>query len=285
MTRRWQSSLGLGSALLLGWSLAAGPTAAQEGPFVLRVASLSQWSVEQQRRALPELAAAVERGVVDRTVFQWQRGLIARESLAPKPYAALAGPDAEALGGRGSFGLAALRPSRGPAAWVELDVVAPGLKPDDVLVLQIGGELYTIRQVLESVFVRRADGGLTAVPLSPRALVPGPGVPVWRAPFGRPAPPAAAAAFHRGPEGLELLVLRSEVETTTNGALTASGPADAAPHPGSGIGDWREGDRLYVRLTAAQLRAGVPGLVLGWKDRTLRPDPDGLEQPRASLLR
>jgi hypothetical protein len=285
MTRRWRSSLGLGVALLLGWSLAVLPAGAQPGLFVLRVASLSQWSVEQQRRALPELAAAVERGVVDRPVFQWQRGLIARESLAPKPYTVLAGPEAEALGGRGSFGLAALRPSRGPAAWVELDVTASGLKPDDVLVLQIGGELYTMRQVLESVFVRRADGGLTAVPLSPRALVlPGPGIPVWRAPFGRPAPAAAATAFHRGPEGLELLVIRSEVETTTNGALTASGPADAAPHAGSGIGDWREGDRLYVRLTAARLQAGVPGLVLGWKDRTLRPDPDA-EFPRASLAR
>ena len=48
-------------------------------------------------------------------------------------------------------------------------------------------------------------------------------------------------------------------------------------------GDWREGDRVFLRIPAAALAEGWPGLVLGWKDRTLQTDPN-LEFPRRSAL-
>ena len=61
--------------------------------------------------------------------------------------------------------------------------------------------------------------------------------------------------------------------------MTASGPADTVPL--GTVGDWRDGDRVFIRVAAATLARGTSGLVLGWKDRTLRPDPDG-EFPKRS---
>jgi hypothetical protein len=40
---------------------------------------------------------------------------------------------------------------------------------------------------------------------------------------------------------------------------------------------------MFLRIPAAQLAQGVPGIVLGWKDRTLQTDPDA-EFPRRSSL-
>jgi hypothetical protein len=81
--------------------------------------------------------------------------------------------------------------------------------------------------------------------------------------------------------GLGLLVARSPLWDIRNGDLTASGVADTVPLSG---GDWREGDRVFVRVSAAVLARGAPGLVLGWKDRTLRTDPDAEFPRRSSAL-
>jgi hypothetical protein len=271
---------------LLGLALAVlvGQAAAESGPAQLRLALLSQWSIQQHRHAWPALAGALDAGVVDRLVFQWQRGRIQRESLVTKPIRGLVAAEAEGLGGRGSVRLAGVRAPSGPAAWTDVALGGP-LGPGDVLVLEIGGELNTVRQVLESVFLVGPGGELTAVPVSPVALTGTPGVPVVSAAPGNVLPPDVAARFRRVADGLELLVVRSRVATIVNGAMTPNGPADASPNPGSGTGDWREGDRVLVRLTAAWRAAAPPTLVLGWKDRVLRPDPDGMEFPRASLSR
>lgn len=37
-------------------------------------------------------------------------------------------------------------------------------------------------------------------------------------------------------------------------------------------GEWRPGDRLFVRIPAATLQAGAPGIVVAWKTRTYLPD-------------
>jgi hypothetical protein len=233
---------------------------------------------------LPALGRALDSGVVDRVVFQWQRGRIQRESLVTKPIRMLVAGEAESIGGRGGARLDGVRPPSGAAAWTEVALGAPP-GPGDALVLEIGGELNTVRQVLESVFLVGPGGELTAVPVSPVALTGAPGVPVVSAAPGNVLPPDVAARFRRVADGLELLVVRSGVATVVNGAMTPNGPADASPSPGSGTGDWREGDRVLVRLTAAWRAATPPTLVLGWKDRVLRPDPDGMEFPRASLSR
>jgi hypothetical protein len=52
---------------------------------------------------------------------------------------------------------------------------------------------------------------------------------------------------------------------------------------GLGGGDWREGDRVFLRIPAAQLDRGLAGLVLVWKDRVLQTDPSS-EFPRHSAL-
>ena len=122
--------------------------------------------------------------------------------------------------------------------------------------------------------------GLVEVPLARTALIPGAGVPVVAAPFEQPLPPALAQRF-REVAGVGLLVVRSPLWDVRNGDNTASGPADTVPFSG---GDWREGDRVVLRIPAA--RAGprrAPALVLGWKDRTLQSDPDS-EFPRRSAL-
>jgi hypothetical protein len=65
-----------------------------------------------------------------------------------------------------------------------------------------------------------------------------------------------------------------------NAGRTVNGFADIVTLGG---GDWREGDRVFLRIPAAALDRGLPGLVFGWKDRTLQTDPSA-EFPRHSAL-
>ena len=261
----------------------ATPGGAQSPVGTVRVALLPQWVVQQHRATdgtpSAELRQAVDGGVVDRTVFAWQRGVIQRQALVSKPIRVLPEPEAAALGGRGRFDLAAIRPPTGRAAWTEVDVTRPAPGADDVLVLEIGGERNTVSQVLETLFAVDAARGLVPLPLARPALIPGTGVPVVTARFEQPLPPGMAPRF-REEGGLGLLVARSPLWDIRNGDTTASGPADTVPLGG---GDWREGDRVFVRIPAAALTQGTAALALGWKDRTLRPDSDA-EFPRRSSL-
>jgi hypothetical protein len=251
---------------------------AQAPSGVLRLALLPQWTV-QQHRGQPALREAVERGVVDRTVFAWQRGVIQRQALVTKPIRLLADPEASALGGRGQFSLVTIRPPAGRAAWTEVEVSRSAPRSDDVLLVEIGGERNTMTQVLETLLVAGPTPGLVEVPLARTALSRGAGVPVVAAPFEQPLPPALAQRF-REVAGIDLLVVRSPLWDVRDGDVTPSGPADTVPFAG---GDWREGDRVFLRIPAAALDRGAPSLVLGWKDRTLQSDPD-MEFPRRSAL-
>jgi hypothetical protein len=273
--------VGLAAVLGVGVGLPSGQAQAPAG--ILRLAFLPQWAIQQHRGAggalNPALREAIEGGVVDRTVFSWQRGILQRQALVSKPIRLV--PDAEAgpLGGRGRFTLAAVRPPTGRAAWTEVEISRSEPRADDVLVLEIGGERNTERQVLETLLEADPARGLAEVSLARVALIAGAGVPVVTAPFEQPLPPRMAQRFHEG-TGMGLLVVRSPLWDIRDGALTASGPADTVPLGG---GDWREGDRVFLRIAAAALDRGLPGLVLGWKDRTLKPDPD-TEFPRRSAL-
>jgi hypothetical protein len=250
---------------------AAALAGAQPAAPPLRIALLSQWVVNQYAAEAPELATALDAGVVDGTVFAWQRGRISRGALVGKPIRALAGVEAEALDGRGEFRVIAVRPPSGPSAWTEVDVLPRTARPGDVLVLEIGGELNTVSQVLARLLVGAGDGRLLERRLAPRALFASPGVPVVRVPFGRPVALSRAVAFQGGPP-LDFLVARSPIETIVNGTVTPSGPADVSPIQG---GEWREADRVFIRVPLASLQTGVPPVVLAWKDRVYRQsDPD-----------
>jgi hypothetical protein len=242
-------------------------------PLTLRLALLSQSIVDQHRASwlsapgrpmradfLPALSA----GVVDRAVLRWQHGVIQRSALILKPIRAVAGDEAVALGGRGSFQLGAVRPPRGAAAWTEIDVEALSGAPDDVLVLEVGGEINTIRQVLGTLFVFPAGRSPEEWRLVKPALYPGAGVIVIQAQFGLAVSRPDAPGLFRGPEGLGALVVRSLVPTVTENAQTTNGAADLSPVEG---GAWREGDRVLLRIPLGALQGGVPPLALGWKDR------------------
>jgi hypothetical protein len=266
-------ALGLTALLAVAQAADAQPTGG-----TLRIASVTQWVVNQHRAAPAELRAALDGGVVERVVFWWQRGVIQRTALVPKPVRVVPEPEATPLGGRGDFHLAATRPPAGGAAWAELDILARSARPDDVLVLEIGGELHVVTQVLETLWVVPPWAPVQTLALGRTAVVAADVVPVVSARFGLPVAPGSVA--FRGAGGLEFLVARSRVPTVVNGATTVNGPADVAPH---GSGEWREGDRVYVRVPLASLRAGAPAVVLGWKDRVDRVDPDGDEKRRAGL--
>ncbi len=270
--------------------LAVGPLAvgAQTAPLTLRLALVPQWSVNQHRSSwsvqsavTPELRQALDGGVVDRAVFWWQRGLIQRSSLVLKSIRVLSPEEAAPLGGRGAFDLS-VRPAAGASAWTQIDVIPRG---GDVAVLELGGELNTITQVLETVLLVPPDGPIQSVALARRAIIQGVGIPVIATQFGLP-PAVPPTAFGRV-GSLEFLVARSLIESLTNGDTTTLGPADRAT---TNVGDWREADRVFIRVPAAAFQGGTPGLVLVWKDRVLKPDPDGgqfdmrrsrLELPRA----
>lgn len=274
-----QRSLGLAFVLAL---LVAGtaPAWAQPPTASVRLAALLQWVVNQHRQAVirapgqplaPEFRSALDGGVVDRVVFWWQRGAIQRRSLVAKPIRVLPAAEATALGGRGDFELVSVRPPAGGSAWTEVEVGLRSAGTDDVLVLEIGGELHTIAQVLESLFVAVPGDGLRELALARRAVIPGDGVPVFALPFGEPVVLAGGPPPFRGVAGAEFFVARSQVEVIENAAVTTNGPADLAGVMGAGR-DWREADRVFVRIPVAALRTGAPAVVLGWKDRTFRSD-------------
>jgi hypothetical protein len=274
ITVRCLAVLGLWLVTAFGMG-AAVSSHAQAPPPVVRVALLPQWVI-QQHRSLPALAEAIEGGVVDRTVFAWQRGVIQRQALVSKPIRVV--PDPAPLGGRGRFDVT-VRPPTGRAAWTEIEVHQASPSADDVLLLEIGGERNTITQVLETLLVAEPGRPLAEISLARPALVPGAGVPVVASTFDAPLPPAMAQRF-RQEAGVDLLVVRPPLWDVRNGDITSSGRADTVPFSG---GDWREGDRVFLRITAAKLGQGVPGFVLGWKDRTLQNDPNA-EFPRRSSL-
>jgi hypothetical protein len=249
----------LGLALVLALVL---PAAAQApgAPVTLRLALVSEGAVSQQA----DLAGALQRGVVDSAVVGAGGGTIPRASLLAKPIRAVGGPEGAGLGGRGELVVVAVRPPTRAAVWTEVDVATGSAGPDDVLVLEVGGELNTIGQVLDAIFVEEPGGRLTQLPVEPVALVGGRGVLALPAPFGRPVTRSDLRTRFRSAGSVDLLVIRSLVEVMVDAATTPRGRADASPH---WAGEWREGDRLFVRLPVAALRAGPPRLALSWKDR------------------
>jgi hypothetical protein len=273
--------VGAGLAFVVSLSLGAlgGTGALAQDTVTVRLASLAQWVLEQHGTATPALVRALEAGVRDRAVFWWQRGRIARSSLAPKGVRLLVGEEAQALGGRGDPRPVALEYPRGSSAWTTVTLAGPGA--DDRAILEIGGEMNTVRQVLETFAVLGSDGALVRVALSVPSLVPSPGIPVTRR---LPGPLPAGLPFGPVPGGIEVAVVRSTVDAVPDGAVTPGGLADAAPHPGQGSGDWREADRVLLRVPLAPATAPV-AIVLGWKDRVLRPDPDAEFPVRAALPR
>jgi hypothetical protein len=234
-------------ALILALAV-PGAALAQGAPATLRLALVSEAAVRQQRD-LPGALGSVQPGL-----------------LLTKPIRAVSGPEAAVLGGRGDFAVVAVRPPAGAAAWTEVDVVARSDQPDDVLVLQVGGEVGTVGQVLDAILVEGPGGRLAELPVEPVALIAGRGVLALSAPFGRPVTRADAGTRFRGAGGVQFLVIRSLVETLVDATTTPRGRADASPH---WAGEWREGDRLLIRLPVAGLRAGPPRLVLSWKDRVV----------------
>jgi hypothetical protein len=283
VSRGVRAPMGLSLSAAVGWVLLAGlaltlgviatlPARAQAPPAVVRLALLPQWIIMQHRgpggALTPDLRAAIDGGVVGRTVFAWQRGVIERRPFF-KPIGLVPEAEAGTLGGRGRFTLTAVRASTGASAWTEVEISRTSTGLDDVLLLEIGGERNTETQVLETLLVAEAGHELVEVPLARTALVTGAEVPVVRARFEQPIPPALAGQFH-DEAGMGILVVRSMVETVWNAARTVNGPADVAPLGG---GDWREGDRVFLRIPVAALERGLAGLVLGWKDRILQTDP------------
>lgn len=251
----------------------------------IKIALLSQWSVNQHRSGwhgtlVPAFLTALEGGVVDGAVFWWQRGAIQRSSLVEKPIRVLSGPESTSLGGRGEFELVRVRGPRASSAWIDVDVVPRTDQPDDVLVLQIGGDSNVLRQILETLLVVSKDGVLSELRLARRSLIPGEGVPVIVAPPDRSVPPRGT--LFRGTNGVEFLVLRSPVDAVPYGGVTPNDRADLAFPQG---GEWREGDRVFVRMSPAVVRGIAPAIVLGWRDRVVRPDPDPPEPLRRQSSR
>ncbi len=263
MQHRWRLAA---AAAAVALALVA-PAPAQTPLPPVRLALLSQWAVGRHGAAGEELLAGLDR-VVDAPVFAWQRGRIPRSALVGKPIRTLPAAEAAAVGGRGECAVAAVRPPAA-TAWTEVDLVPRPGDVDPVCVVEVGGELNTVFQVLARVFVR-GPGGLEELPLARRAVFGRPGIPVIRVPFGRPVVVPAGVRF-AGVPGLDLLVARSPIETIVDGAITPAGPADLSPIQG---GEWREADRVLIRLPLATLRAGAPGLVLAWKDRVPQEQPD-----------
>jgi hypothetical protein len=266
----------------------AGGADAQPARATLRVALVPQWVVNQHRVApslasrgtvSPQLARALDGGVVGRIVFWWQRGVIHRDSLVWKPVSLLDGEEAAALGGRGSFDLAQVRPPAGGAAWTEVEIAARPGAPAEVAVVQLGGELAPLRQVLDSLHVLAPDGSLTELELARRALVPGAGVQIIAAPFDRPVMVPDARGLFQGSGGLEFLVVRSQVEVSPGAEATPNGFGDLSAFS---AGAWREGDRVLVRVPMPPPAAGLAPVILGWRDRLFRPDGGDVNELRRS---
>jgi hypothetical protein len=217
-----------------------------------------------QGPAADQFARALEHGVVNGPTFEWDRDHIARSSLLLKPIRVVSGAEATALGGRGEFALVAVRPPAGTSAWTEVLVASGGPGDDAVLVLEVGGEVSAVAQILESVLLVPAGGGVERLFTASRGR---PGVPVIRVARGQPIP-SSAGSDPWGADGVAFLVARSPVEVLRDGTTTPSGRADLATDPTT---DWRVGDRLFIRVPLARLRTSAPAIVLAWKDRTVRP--------------
>ena len=278
MTLEWTRLALLGGVVLLAGAPRPAPA---QSPVTLRLALLSQWTVDQHRAGWgaapgrpmrPDFSVALRDGVADRPVFRWQYGAIQRGSLVLKPIRVVAGEEAQTLGGRGTFELGGVRPPRARAAWTEVDVTPGSAGPDDVLVLEVGGEINTIRQVLASLFVVAGAGAPDELRLVRPAFRPGTGVSVVQARYGLPVTRPDAAGLFRGIDGAAFLVVRSEVQTITENMQTTNGPADLSPVEG---GAWREGDRVFLRLPLSTLRSGALSVVLGWKDRIFQDTSPG----------
>lgn len=267
--------------LLLLWSV--GAVTAQE-PATVRLTLLPQWLINTHRtpgsplqglRLPPSFAEALERGVGDSVVFAWQRGRIQRSSLVAKPIRVLPAVEATPLGGRGEFRLGGVEAPRA-SAWTTMQVVPAREEPDGVLVLEVGGDLNTVTQLVETILVEVSPGEFREQRLGKRALVERTDrVTVVRMPFGRPVTLAGAAGLFRGTGGVDFLVARSLVDTVPGGDVTPNGSADVA----SWTGDWRESDRVFIRVSLTTARHNRASVVLAWRDRTLRDKPDGDPEP------
>ena len=266
---RGLAGIGLIVALVVGGTMSVW---AQGGPSVIRLAFLPTWVLQQHRARggafNPALRQAIDDGVVDRTVFAWQRGAIQRQRLVMKPIRLVPDAEASALGGRGRFALGAVRAPAGRAAWTEVEITRSSSGADDVLILEIGGERNTVTQVLETLLVAEPGRALAEVPLARPALITDAAVPVVTWTFGQPLPATMSSRFHEA-GGMGLLVARSVTWYVRDGAYTTNGPADTMWANG---GDWREGDRVFLRISGAALERGLPGVVFGWKDRLLREE-------------
>lgn len=270
------------AGLFVLWS--AGTATAQE-PVTVRLALLPQWVINTQRipgsplqdRRLPaSFAETLDRGVTETVVFAWQRGRIRRSSLVAKPVRVLSATEAAPFGGRGEFRLGEIEAPREGSAWTVVHVVPIREEPDSVLVLEVGGDLSTITQLIETILVEERPGGFREQRLGSRALVEDADrVTILRVPFGRAVTLAGAAGLFRGPGSLGFLVARSLVDAVSRGDVTPNGSADAA----SWTGDWREGDRVFIRASLTALRRDRASVVLAWRDRTLRDKPDGDPEP------
>jgi hypothetical protein len=134
-----------------------------------------------------------------------------------------------------------------------------------------------VNQVLETFAAIPPGGGsLREIPLArvvrQAAAVGSDRVPVFVAPtFGDPLEAARPVPFGRV-DGVEFLVVRSAIPVVVDGAFTNNGGADLATET---AGEWRQGDRLLLRVPLASLRRGVSSIVLGWKDRVTKPESEG----------
>ena len=255
-------------ALLCVAVLATGARAGAQTPPVVRFAYL--WEAIVTRWATrPGFATALERGVVERTM-SGAVDAVPREALLRKPMRLLAGPEAVAFGGQGEFQLLALRPPSEATAWTSVEIQPRTARPGDVCVLEIGGELATSAQVIGTLLMAAPDGSFVRLDVTLPALVRGTGVPVVLTPMVWPAVRSDAPRLFHPAGGLELLIVRSGVETMVDASLTPRGPADVAPMP-MRAGEWRQADRLLVRVPLTTLETGAPALVVGWKDRVPLP--------------
>jgi hypothetical protein len=275
------------AAVVLAGGLAGG-VHAQPTRATLRIALVPQWVVNQHRAApslgsrgvaTPQLVRALDGGVVSRVVFWWQRGVVHRDALVWKPIRLVEGEEAATLGGRGSFELVQVRPPAGGSAWLEADIVPRAGRPAEVAVVELGGELAPLRQVLDSLHLVGPDGSLTELELARRALVRGAGVQIITAPFDRPVTVPDARALFQGGGGLEFLVVRSQVEVSPGAEATPNGFGDLSAF---NAGAWREGDRVMLRVPVAAAGTGLAPIVLGWRDRLFRPDGGDVNELRRS---
>jgi hypothetical protein len=216
----------------------------------------------------PEFRAALD-GVVDHVVFSWQRGRMERRWLVQKPIRVLAGPEAASLGGHGEFELGAVRPPSGRTAWTEVDVLPRTGQPEDLLVLEVGGDINVMTQLVGAVVLAPPDGSIDEVPLT-RAIGGSQAVVIVFPPFGQAVDAKYGPSFRRF-LGVDLLVARSPVYVFPDMGATSNGPADLALEE---AGEWREGDRVLLRVPLATLRSGAPGIVLAWRDRIPKPQAD-----------